>query len=86
MHLLSLEHLVELSLAPRQQKLSEVHLSAIWVIKLLEEADTELDVQVKVGCLCGALHEDDLHQLLEQGWVIVKVVHQLVLDFVEVFL
>ena len=55
------------------------------IIKLLEEADTELDVEVEERRLCRALHEDNFHQLLQQRRIIVKVIHELMLDFVEVF-
>ena len=84
--LLSLQHFVELLLASVQEQLPEVHLCVLRVVKLLEEADAQLDVQVQVGCLRRRLTEDNLHQLEQQRWVIVKPSHQLVLDFVEVVL
>ena len=42
--LLSLQHLVELLLAPIQQEFSEVHLCVFRVIEFLEEAHTQFDV------------------------------------------
>ena len=56
------------------------------VVKLLEKADTKLDVEIKESRLSCAFHEDDLHQLLQQRGVVIKVIHELMLDFVEVFL
>ena len=56
------------------------------IIKLLEEADAKLDVEVEERRLSRALHEDDFHQLLQKRRIIVKVIHELMLDFVEVFL
>ena len=86
MHLLTLQHLVELLLAPVKEEFAEVHLSVLGVVKLLEEAHAQLDVRFEVLSLSGALHENDLHQLLQQGRVVVEAGHQLVLDFFEVFL
>ena len=43
-HLLSLEHLVELLLASIQQKLLKVHFGVLGVVKLLEKAGAQLDV------------------------------------------
>ena len=64
--LLALKHLVELTLASRKEQLFEIHLSVLWVIKLPEKADAQLDVEVKERRLCRALHEDNFHQLLQE--------------------
>jgi hypothetical protein len=85
-HLLTLQHLVELLLATVKQELAEVHLGVLSVVKLLEEAHAQPDVRFQVLSLSGTLHENDLHQLLQKGRVVVEAGHQLVLDFIEVFL
>jgi len=36
--------------------------------------------------LCGTLHEDDLHQLQEQGRVVIEAGHKLMLNLVKVLL
>mmetsp|Transcript_5791 Transcript_5791/g.7810 ORF Transcript_5791/g.7810 Transcript_5791/m.7810 type:complete len:256 (-) Transcript_5791:1093-1860(-) len=64
-HLLALQHLVELSLAARQEQLFKIHLGVVLVVKLLEEAHAQLDVEIQESRLSRALHENDLHQLLQ---------------------
>ena len=61
MDLLTLDHLEELLLAPIEKQLFKVHLSVVRVIKFLEEAHAQFNVKIQIGCLRGALHEDDLH-------------------------
>ena len=61
MHLLALKHLIELLLAPVKKKFLEIHFGVVRVVKLLEEANAQLDVQIQVGSLSGALHKNDLH-------------------------
>lgn len=39
MHLLALQHLVELLLASSQKQFFEIHFRVIWIIKLFEKAD-----------------------------------------------
>ena len=78
-HLLSLQHFVELSLATRQKQLPKVHLRVLRIIKLFEKAHAELDIQVEELRLCRALHENNLHQLLHQRRVVVEVIHELLL-------
>ena len=85
-NLLTLQHFVELSLASRQKQLFKVHFSVVRIVKLLKEADAKLDVKVEELGLCRALHEDDLHQLLKQRRVVVKVIHELLLHSLKIIL
>ena len=83
-HLLPLQHFVELLLAAGQEQLSEVHFSVVWVVKFLEKLHAKADVCVQVLGLCRALHEDDLDELLQEGRVVVELVQQLSLDFIKI--
>jgi len=56
------------------------------VVKLFEKSHTKLNVRFQVLCLCGALHENNFHQLLQQRRIVIKPIHQLLLDFFKVFL
>ena len=85
-NLLTLQHFVELSLASRQKQLLKVHFSVVRIVKLLKEADAKLDVEVEELGLSRALHEDNLHQLLKQRRVVVKVIHELLLHSLKIIL
>ena len=85
-NLLTLQHFVELSLASRQKQLLKVHFCVVRIVKLLKEADAKLDVEVEELGLSRALHKDNLHQLLKQRRVVVKVIHELLLHSLKIIL
>lgn len=64
--LLHLQHFVKLTLATSQQELAKVHLNVLFVVKLVKERDTEADIDFEVRLFSGALHENDLHELVQQ--------------------
>lgn len=82
--LLDLEHLVELLLAPGQQELAEIHLYVLLVVELLEEGDAEPDVDLHKALFSGALHKDDLHQLVQQRRGVLEVFQKLLLNHIEI--
>ena len=75
-----------MSLASGQKQLLKVHFGVVRIVELFKETYAQLDVQVKELSLSCALHEDNLHQLLKQRRVVVKVIHELLLDSFKIIL
>ena len=84
--LLFLKQFVELLLTSGEQELAEVHFCVLTVIELLEKHATESHIGVHVHGLSGRLHEDDLHQLIEQTRRVLELGEELGLDRLEVAL
>ena len=64
--LLSRLQLLELLLTLVEQEFLEVHLDVVLVVVLAEEEDAEADVELEVSALGRGLHEDDLHELVQE--------------------
>lgn len=80
------QHLIELLLATSKQQLAEVHFNIVLVIESSEKKNTESNVILEISTLCCSLHKDNLHELVQKTWCVIKVLHNLIFDGLKVLL